>query len=108
MIEIPLDANLPNFEFNISLELFKYRFHFLWNERMQLWTVDIGTTDGVDMVNGQPVWVSYSITDRFKNPLLPKGVLLFVDSSGKNLTPGRDDLGNRVKFYYIPSDEIGV
>lgn len=47
-----------------------------------------------------------SLLHRFKNPLLPQGVLFCQDLSGKNKdieTP--EDLGTRVGLFYITSDD---
>lgn len=105
MFEIPLRNDLPNFEFTFDLENDTFRFSFLWNERMQKWFFSILTSDGTAIIYRQPCFVNYLVLDRFKDERLPAGKIIFFDTSGKDIDPGRDDLGERVKMIYAESTE---
>jgi hypothetical protein len=106
MFEIPLTNESSYFDLNFDLEDTRYTLGFAWNIRMNKWFMSISTADGTPILMGQPVFVSWDMFSRFKDQRLPRGGFLFFDSSGANLDPERDDLGQRVQLFYFEESEV--
>lgn len=104
--EIPLRSDVTNYEFTITLENVLYGFQFNWNERMQRWTFSIYDEEGSPIVEGQPVISGFLSLDQFKDTRLPQGKLLFTDTSGENIDPGKEDLGERVFLGYLETTDL--
>lgn len=100
-LEIPLDPELPAYEFTIDLDGRVYRLGFAWNARAGAWSMDLGTEAGEPLVMGLKVVANWPLLDRYADPRLPPGVLMSVDTSGDGIDPGRDDLGDRVRIVYL-------
>jgi hypothetical protein len=100
MFEIPLRNDLAAFQISIELDLETFTFKFTWNERSNKWVVGIFSENNEPLLNDVPVYVGWPIFGRFKDKRLPKGNILFFDTSGKNLDPEKEDLGARVIMVY--------
>ena len=104
--EIPVTSDPQAYEFTITLDGTPYLLRFYFNRRRGTWHFSIKTQDGVDIVNGIPIFVNWPVLDRFKDTRLPPGTFLAVDSTSQGLDPGQEDFGTRVKFLYIEENTV--
>ena len=98
---IPVRADLPAYKFQIDLESVLYTFSFRYNERMDRWIMDIADQNENDILLGTPILTRFNLVERFKTASLPPGEFFALDESGNAKQPGRDDLGNDVKLFYV-------
>lgn len=106
ILEIPVNSEFSSYEFQTTLELTVYSFRFKWNARMERWSMSIYNDVGEPLVEGIPVFAGPLVMEQYVYDGLPPGIIVFVDSTGENIDPGRNDLGDRVRMFYITSDEL--
>lgn len=102
-LTMPVRTDIPAYIFSISLEGTTYLFSFEWNDRGSFWSMDIQDQDENYLVAGVKVNGGCLLLSRFKNPLLPKGDLFTVDTSGKDNSPAVDNFGTVVLLIYRES-----
>ena len=87
--------------YRLDLDGTFYRFRFIWNPRSNLWGMDLGSNDDVDIVRALSMVVSADILEPFRALAVPQGTLSVVDTSGAGLDPvARTDFGDRVQLQY--------
>jgi hypothetical protein len=106
VLEIPTRSDIDTYTFSVDLEGTAYGFAFHFNGRMQKWLMNILAEDGTPILESLPAFVNTDIIGRFSDARLPPGHIIFIDKSGAALDPGLDDLGDRVRMFYIDSTEV--
>ena len=101
LLECPTRKDLPVYHYSISLDGVTYILYFKWNDRMSKWTLTLQDAGGTDLVTNIPLVANWPLFDRFKVTGLPPGSLFAYDSTLKNIDPGRYDLGDRVRLFYL-------
>jgi len=92
---IPLQNNIYNYQFNISLENTRYIFRIFLNERIEKWMLDIKDNNNDPIIMGIPLLTGASLTERFVDSRL---------SDIKNLTVINSvDIGGEVT-----KDNLGI
>jgi hypothetical protein len=104
-VELPIDPTMPDQKFYSQLEGELFNFRVRWNDRAGMWFLSIGDAAGT-IVSGRGVILGASLLRRFTDRRLPKGDLIVIDTSGKNVDAGIDDLGTRVKIIYVDSASL--
>lgn len=99
-IEIPVRSDLKSYEFTIDLENVTYTLRFKFNERMNLWIMDIADSVNEDIVNGVPVQSNIDIFGQIVSDDIPPGQFIAIDETGADRDAGEDDLGNDIKLIY--------
>lgn len=109
-LECPTRNDLPAYNYIITLEGTPYRLDFTWNARMNngvgKWMLQISDAQSNVIIGNVPVVATWPLFDRFKTKTLPPGTLFAFDSSGQNLDPGRFELGDRVRLFYLESTSL--
>lgn len=100
ILELPVRSDLAAYSFLIELEGAKYTLRFRYNTRGAYWSMDIATSEDIDVVNGIPIQVNVDLTSRFDRSDLPPGAILAYDESGNAAEPTRDNFGQTVKLLY--------
>jgi hypothetical protein len=103
---IPTDSSSLFFEQQTQLEGLQYILRFWWSNREGCYYLGIYDQGANAIATGIKLVVSWPLLRRFQDPRLPAGVLGCVDMTGM----GEDiavptDLGDRVKLFYITSDD---
>lgn len=104
--EVPVTSDPPAYAYQIDLDGRTYGLDFHFNARMGKWFMAIDDADGNRLVSAIPLLAGPPIINRFKSTALPPGEFLVFDTTGKNLSPGQDELGSRVKLLYIPVADL--
>jgi hypothetical protein len=105
-IEIPTRTDAPHYAFRMDLDGTIYRLDFDWNDRDSAWYLGVATVDGTPLVTGRKIIINLPLLSRFKDPRLPPGVLVALDSASAAQDPDVDELGTRVRLLYIPVAEV--
>ena len=107
MIEIPVQAEIFNFAITIELDGEIFLLDFKFNDRSELWTMNIYDTDsnpivlGVILVTGVDFYKKHRAT--VGSPL---GTFFVADIDGQNRNADFETFGKSVKLYYIPAEEL--
>lgn len=106
--EVPLRDDLSHFDLVATLDGVDYTLEFVWNALDSAWYLTILDGDGETPYHeGRRVVVGYP-TDPHITERYPPGLLVFVDSEGRDAEPGEADLGTRVKLLYFTAAELGL
>lgn len=97
---------MPAYQFQITLEDTSFFFDFEWNERGQFWSMSISDQDEQLLIAGVRLVAGISLIDKYIVSGRPKGHLMCVDTSGKNIDPSISDLGSRVLLMYRESTTV--
>jgi hypothetical protein len=105
---LPTRSDLARYTFDVALDDVTFRFSFEWNDRDEGWYMSIADTNGVPLLSGRRIVLGYPLISIYRNPALPAGALVAIDTSSKDEEPGFADLGRRVKLLYITRAELGL
>jgi hypothetical protein len=68
---------------------------------MDRWIMDVANENEEPLLLGIPILTQQNLIERFKDDRLPPGEFFALDESGTGKQPGRDDLGNDIKLFYV-------
>ena len=106
MIEIPVSAD-PHFEQRMTLDGEYYTLRFRWNERTAQWKLHVGDGDGNPVAHGIALvannWAGMHV--RYLAGM-PPGAFALLDTTGRGVDPGFDELGQRVVVMYVTEAEL--
>lgn len=86
-----------------------YLVHLQWNTRESYWTVGLALDDGTVLLDGAALRVGHDLLRQHTGDDIPAGALVAIDTSGRDLDPGRDDLTNgRVQLIYLTAAEVAA
>lgn len=105
VVEIPLTSDFSSVQFQTILELQVYGFKFEWNQRYERWSMSLYDSNDQPLIQAVPVMSGPDVLEQYVYDGMPPGKLVFADTSGENIDPGRQDLGDRVRLFYITSDD---
>ncbi len=94
------------YTFEIELDQVTFNFSFEWNDRDLGWYMSIADVDGTPLLDGRRIINDYPLADLYRDPRLPAGSLMAMDTSGNGIEAGFRDLGDRVQLIYIPVAEL--
>lgn len=97
---IPINFQAPDFTFQIDLDGLIYGFHFMYNERVDGWTMEIQQADGTPIVSGLQVVTGWKPLARFVDPRLPPGELFTMDITGQSNEPDDVNFGDTILLCY--------
>lgn len=105
---LPTRTDAPFYDFEIDLDLRTFAFEFRWNERAGSWFMQIRDLAGNILLAGRRVVLDLPLLARFRDPRLPDGELLVIDTTGQQREPGLDELGPdaRCKVLYFSRAEL--
>lgn len=102
---IRLDSTDPHFTVQAQLDGSSYGLELEWLDAVGSWFVSLFGPKGEPVLSGLKVVVDWPFTARHRTRGVPPGQLIFL-GDGTDAPPGRLELGERVKLYYI--DAAGV
>lgn len=100
------DGSVLKWDQLVQLEDFSYVFSFYWSKRENAYYLNIYDQDG----NNIALWIrlvcGVSLLRKFKDPRLPKGLLIVSDLAGTELDlQVPSDLNGNYPLTYITSDD---
>ncbi len=109
LVNIPLvnGAPLPNFDQQTVLDAVTYTLRFRWNAREGAWyLLLLDEAAQVVLLGAMKIVCAWPLNAyRSGNPL--PGVFMAFDSDGAGVDALLDDLGVRVKLYYLTGADLG-
>lgn len=103
IIELPFSSD-PAQTFTTQLGDVKYFFEAKYNDRSGVWTVDIAdAVSQATLVQSLPLVLGQDLLEPYNFGM---GSLLVVDTSGRGVEAGPEDLGDRIKVFWFSADEV--
>lgn len=98
---IPVRNDLFNYVQRTELDGVVYQLSFRWNERMELWILDIASVDGVPLLSGVPLVGDFPVTIQFtgRDNIMP-GQIVTIDRSHQKLPPDLENFGREAVLAY--------
>lgn len=91
----------------VSLDGGVYQLRFRWNDRAACWFLDIAGVDGLALATGIAVRVGSPFgLPHATRAGMPPGLLMAADRSQSGTDPALDDLGDRVRVYYLEAADV--
>lgn len=103
---IPIDPSQPDVTFDMVLESVHYTMHVYWNNREVAWMFDLLDTTGTHIADGLKITLGCYIGRHVPAAPFTLGAFIAVDTSGDERDAGIDDLGTRVRLFYVPSADL--
>ena len=105
VIVLPTRTDVPHYDFEIDLDGATYPLELRWNDRAGAWLLDVRDVLGEILLSGRRVSVDLPLLGRIRDPRLPAGELVAVDTSGRATGPAVNELGGRVRLLYYGADD---
>lgn len=115
-LTIPNRTDLTAYTERVLLDGVSYDLEFLWNDRDNSWNMTVydsatavntdGSRDAI--VAGIPVHVGWPLLRQYVVTNKPAGEIVALDTSGKDLDPGVNELGSRVVLVYLTAAEVAA
>lgn len=97
---VPARNDVPWYKFKITLSNVIYTLRFRYNVRMQRWIMDIADASDNDIINGIPLLLLRTLSDRFVIASLPVGTLFVTDDTQQNTQATRYSFGTDHTLFY--------
>jgi len=94
------------FTMTVDLDNETFALTFRWNGRESAWYMDLCQEDQTVIAGGIKVVPQIDLTSRFRAIGSPLGSIVAIGESQFAERPGRDELGKRVKLYYLDQEEV--
>lgn len=111
MLTIPLPIiDAASFTQRTQLEGVDYTLRYCHNSRSDSWTLDVAALGGNDqepipIVTGVKLFIGNDLLRYASSEIKPPGILLALSSDGSRIAPRKDELGSRVRLYYLEEGE---
>ena len=106
--DIPFSPSIPFYTLQTTLGEIDYIFVVRWNTRGNAWYFDLLEEDETPITNGLKVVLGALIGAENPNDNRLAGALVATDLTDEGVEPGFDDLGDRVRVYFYPIEEINA
>jgi len=107
-LQIPTRSDLKHYTLQVTLEEVTYTLEFRWNVRLAAWFMDVQDLNGTTtLIAGLRLVANWPLA-AYKTGRRPPGAFVAIDTSGKGIDPGADDLGDRVQLRYFSSTDLGL
>ena len=100
LLEVPTKSELLKYRETVTFENINFILEFSFNNRLELWVMNILDIESNDLLNGIPLQTDVDLTPYANHLNIPKGLFLLFDTEGIQKDANVEDLGQRVRFYY--------
>jgi len=105
---LPFDSASPNYRMGTVLDGVNYLFDVRWNTRDGAWYFDVLKSDETILRSGIKVVIGAFLGDHTVHADWPNGVFVAKDESGANQDARYDDLGTRIKVYFLTAADVAL
>jgi hypothetical protein len=95
-----------SYDYRVALGDAEFRIALLYNEREDLWHMDLYTADDEPLILGQRMAINALLLEAHPRDGMPAGDLQLFDTTASGLECGFEDLGTRCEFYYWPPEDL--
>lgn len=100
IVQIPINSNSLNYEFNSKINNTNYIFWLYYNRRADKWILNINDSRNNPIVMGIPLLIGSKMFTRFVNEDLVDIKYSFIyNKQSKYEEPGEDNLGTNILFF---------
>lgn len=105
ILELPITSDAAQ-TFVTQLGDVKYQFDVIYNDRSGVWTMTIAEfVSQAIVISGLPLVLGRSLLEPYNFGI---GELIVSDTSESSQDAGPDDMGTRVKVYWLSPDEVNT
>lgn len=101
LFQVPLQSNLPWYQFQITLSGNLYTLTMRFNTRTNRWILDIGDSANNPLVVGLPILIQQNVNGQYVVTGLPNGFFYSLDNSGKGQQPTLNSFQIDHTLYYL-------
>lgn len=99
LFEIPL-LKSKYYEFSVPLDGILYNFEFCWNERAERFFISLFDSEKNLIISSVPAILKIPLFYGIKEKKLPKGRLIFIDTTNSLKKYIIEDFGSKIKLFY--------
>lgn len=99
LFEIPLIKS-KYYEFSVPLDGIIFNFEFCWNERAERFFISIFDSEKNLIIASVPAVLKIPLFYGIKEKKLPKGKLIFIDTTNSLKKHNFEDFGTKIKLLY--------
>ncbi len=103
---IPVFNDYADYSESVVLDGSPYRLAFSWNTRGEYWSLTVSDSSGNVLVDGLKLIINFELISEYAAAGFPLGALMAIDTTGTLTRIGRNDLGEKVKLYYLTGEEL--
>lgn len=105
---VPLRQGVASFVQRSSLDGVTFELALSWNDRDQGWYLSIADSNGDPIRSGIRLAFDWPLLIQVVDERRPAGELYAEDLDGTGIDAGLEDLGGRVRLYYVTAAERAV
>lgn len=112
-IVVPIDNKFSSFSQEVILDEIPFRFLFTFNNRFEFWSLEIQNREEATLIGSIRLVLNFGLTDQYPDRDLPPGQLYCIDTTEKEITVERFNIGQNedgteapVQMLYIPENEV--
>jgi hypothetical protein len=95
-----------SYDYRVALGDAEFRITLLYNEREDLWHMDLYTADDEPLILGQRMAIDAFLLSAHPKDGMPAGELMLFDSTDSGAECGFEDMGTRCEFCYVPPEDL--
>lgn len=104
ILRIPTRNDIPFYTLRIELEGVLYILNIRYNERMDLWAMDILNDEELPVVSGVLLLTGVPLLNNIVKEGLPPGDFFLLDRQDNDRNATRELLGDEVNLFYRESE----
>lgn len=105
-VVIPCQSSLVHYQMSIVLAARTFVLAFRFNTRNSSWYMAVSDEEENAIVAGIRIVVDWPLGFRTVDVRRPRGIFVALDTSGQQLDPGLNDLGNRVQLLFFEESDF--
>jgi len=104
---IDTSQSLFDYRQRVSLDGVAFALRFRWNTRAQSWFVDVFDEDGNVVVYARKCVIEWTLLRQSRHlASVPAGEFINIDTTNRDVPPGKSDFGSRVLMMYLDASEV--
>jgi len=107
-LDIPFSNRFANFSEEVILDGVSYRLDFTYNVRSRQWSMSVLDIDLIPLIEGIPLVLNFNLFAQYPGRDLPPGEFYVVDTTDKEESVTRDNIGIITTLVYIEEDELAT
>lgn len=104
--KIPLVPSQGYYDFTTTVNNLTLTLTVRWNQRDNAFYMDIDDQSGADVATGIKLVLGAYLGRASQHQLFQDGVLVLIDTSGKLIDAGFDEMGDRLELWYYTANEL--
>ncbi|RYF52441.1 MAG: hypothetical protein EOO38_00080 [Cytophagaceae bacterium] len=103
IVRVPLGVNLPWYAFDMTLDGVGYHLEMAYQNRSDRWALSIGNAASTPVIQSVPILIDRDLLRIYHHLPVPPGLLMCIDTTGKQQQPTLGSFLTTHVLYYIES-----